>query len=550
MDAARAAWEKLLARPESERRQRSTWAAFMLGKATAEKEPAAAVRWFERTRELAGKGFPDPLGLAQASLGWQARAEVNRHQPEQALPLYLQQEEAGDPTALTSIQRTCARVLAEPAALQKVARSAEARPVFTAWTLSVWTRDDYDGPLDAKGARKWLSALRAAGITKTDGADRLAWAAYRAGDFSAADAWLKQAPANAPMRKWIRAKLLLRAGKVAEAEPLLAQAAAMLPTAPSPDHELWSAYESNVQPALRPRANGELGAIRLARGGYESALDVLLRGGYWTDAAYIAERVLTVDELRAYVDKTWPADLAARYKPAEPGNGWELTDAGLAPPPDERAAHDVRYLLGRRLVQAGHYVEARAYLPEPQRAPLDGLQQSLATGNEAARPVPERAKSLFRAACLTRHQGMDLLGTELEPDWHLWDGSYEPDSFAVARADAKTHKHLGPSKDESARVAHSSVNPAKRFHYRYQGADLARSAASLLPDGTDQKAGILATAGTWLKVRDPRAAQPFYEAILSCCGDTEIGRKAKRLKAVPATDACESDTKPKQKPED
>ncbi len=545
MDTARAAWEKLLARPEGERKLRSTWAAFMLGKIAVDKDPAAAVRWFERTRDLAGKGFADPLGLAQASLGWQARAEAARHQPDQALRLYLQQEKAGDPTALTSIRRTCARVLAEPADLQRVARSAEARPIFTAWTLSVWTRVDYDGPLDPEGARKWLAALRAAGVTKTDGADRLAWAAYRAGDFAAAEAWLKQAPADAAMGKWIRAKLLLRAGKVAEAAPLLDQAAAMLPPAPGPDHELWSAYESNVRPALRPRANGELGAVRLARGEYESALDTLLSGGYWTDAAYVAERVLSVDELRAYVDKTWPADVAARYKPAEPGSGWELVFAGLTPPPDERTANDMRYLLGRRLVRAGRYAEARPYLPVPQQAPLDALRQSLDAGKEEARPAPERAKSLFRAACLTRHQGMELLGTELEPDWHLWEGSYEPDPFAAARADAKTHKHLGPSKDEATRVAHSAVSPAKRFHYRYQGADLARSAAALLPDGGDEKALILATAGTWLKARDSQAAQPFYQAILSCCGDTEIGRKAKRLKAVPTTDTCEGDTKPK-----
>lgn len=542
MDAARASWEKLLARPESERKLRSTWAAFMLGKATLEKDPAASVRWFERTRELAGKGFPDPLGLAQASLGWQARAETRRHQPEQTLQLYLQQEKAGDPTALISIQRTCALILAEPAGLQRVARSAEARAIFTAWILSVWTRVDYDGPLDPEGARKWLAALRTAGVTKTDGADRLAWTAYRAGDFAAAEDWLKQAPADSPMAKWIRAKLLLRAGKVAEAEPLLAQAAAALPAAPGPDHELWSAYEADVHPALRPRANGELGAVRLARGEYTAALDVLLRGGYWSDAAYIAERVLTIDELRAYVDKVWPAELAARYKPGQP-DAWELTDAGLAPPPDERAAHDVRYLLGRRLVQTGRHAEARPYFPESLRELLDGLQQSLATGNEKARPVPERAKSFFRAACLTRHQGMDLLGTELEPDWHLREGEFELDPFAGVRADTKTHKHLGPSKDESARVAHSSVEPAKRFHYRYKGADLARSAAALLPDGTDEKARILATAGTWLKIRDPQAARPFYETLVSCCGETEIGRKAKRLKAVPTTDTCESDTK-------
>ena len=555
-DAARAAWEKLLARPEGERRLRSTWAAFMLGKLAAEKDPPTAVRWFERTREIAGKGFSDPLGLAQSSFGWQARAEIARRQPDAALKLYLLQEKAGEPTAVDSIRRVCGKAADDPEVLQRLARSAEARPVFTAWVLSVWTRADYDGPLDPEPAREWLAALRAAGVTKADGADRLAWAAYRAGDFDAAEEWLKRAPADAPMARWIRAKLLLRAGKVAEAEPLLAQAAAALPASAVPGHDTWDAYENGVQPALRPRAQGELGASRLARGEYVPALDVLLRGGYWTDAAYVAERVLTIDELRAYVDKTWPADLASKYDPDaestdvdDQGDVWGLTDAGLAPPPDARIAYDLRYLLGRRLVQAGKHADARAYLPEPWRASADALSQALAAGRDEKRPAQERARSLFRAACLTRHQGLELLGTELEPDWHIWDGSYEPDPFAAARADAKTHQHLGPAKDEAARVARNRVEPAKRFHYRYQGADLARSAAGLMPEGSTEKAEILATAGTWIKNRDPKAAQPFYDGLLSCCGDTDLARKARRLKSIPTTDVCVSDTKPRSEGE-
>jgi hypothetical protein len=535
-DAARAAWEKLLARPEGERRLRSTWTAFMLGKLAAEKDPATAVRWFERTRELAAKDFADPLGLAQASFGWQARAEIARRQPEAALKLYLLQEKAGEPTAVDSIRRVCGKAAGDPAALQRLARSAEARPVFTAWVLSVWTREDYDGPLDPEPARKWLAALRAAGVTKADGADRLAWAAYRAGDFNAAEDWLKRAPADAPMARWIRAKLLLRAGKVAEAEALLAQAAAALPASAVPGHDTWSAYDNGVQPALRPRAEGELGAARLTRGEYPAALDSLVRGGYWTDAAYVAERVLTIDELRAYVDKTWPAALAAHYDPKaespadDKGEAWGPTDAGLVPVPDARAAYDA---------------DAQSYLPKPWQAPADALRQALAAGRDEKRPAPDRARSLFRAACLTRHQGLELLGTELEPDWHIWEGSYEVDPFAAARADAKTHQQLGPSKDETARVARSRVEPAKRFHYRYLGADLARSAAELLPDGSPEKAGMMATAGTWLKNRDPKAAQPFYDALLSCCADTDLARKAKRLKSIPTTDVCEGDTKPK-----
>ncbi len=551
-EAARAAWEKLLARPAGERRLRSTWAAFMLGKIALATDPAAAIRGFERTRELAGQGFPDPLGLAEASVGWQARAEAGRHRLDEALKLYLQQQKAGDPTALPSIRRTCAKALKDPEGLRRVARAPEARAIFTAWVLSVWSRQDYDGPLDPAAARKWLNAVQAAGVTQADGADRLAWAAYRAGDFAAADAWLKRAPADAPMARWIRAKLLLRAGKVAEAEPLLAEARAALPAAPDPEHDLWEAYDSEVRPALRPRAAGELGAARLAKGEYTAALDDLLRGGWWTDAAYVAERVLTVDELRAYVDKTWSADLAARYKPDprhnvdEPG-AWETIFAGVAPPPDGRVSYELRDLLGRRLAREGKLAEARAYLADKRRPALDDLARSLAQGRDAARPAAERSQALFRAACLARYQGLDLLGTEIEPDWALFEGSYAVDSFAEKRADPKLHRVLGPSPDERQRVRRNRVEPEKRFHYRYQGMDLALEAAKLLPAGSEERARLLATAGNWVEGMDPKGARPLYDAIQSCCADTETARRSRKVSAITnVPDACPADTRPKE----
>jgi hypothetical protein len=251
--------------------------------------------------------------------------------------------------------------------------------------------------------------------------------------------------------------------------------------------------------------------------------------------------VLTIDELRSYVDATWPADLAARHKPDT--DAWE---EGLASPPDAQVAYDLRYLLGRRLVQTGRYEDAGRYLPEIWTPALNDLRQALASGRDEARPAGERAHALFRAACLTRHQGMELLGTELEPDWHMHEGTYEQEPFADARAGAKPHQRLGPTKDEAARVARHQVTPAKRFHYRYAGADLARAAAKLLPDGSVEKAEVLATGGSWIKIRDPKAGQPFYEALLGCCGDTDLARRARRLKVVPTTDVCPADTKPAQ----
>ncbi|HEX9943169.1 MAG TPA: hypothetical protein VGG03_14205 [Thermoanaerobaculia bacterium] len=514
----------------------------MLGKANLRDDPKAAIRWFERTRELAAEGFPDPLGLAAASLGWQARAELSLKRPAQALTLYFQQMKAGDPSAVDSLRLTVAKLLNDPRALEAVAGSDEARPILTAYVISRWDRVDGEGALDPAPARKWLDAIRTANPRNVADADRLAWVAYRAGDFAAAEEWLRRAPGDKPMTHWIQAKLLMRAGKLAEAERLLGLAGRFLPKDPGPNHNPFQAYENQVQPALSPRSEGERGAVRLAEKDYTGALYALLDGGYWTDAAYIAERVLTTDELRAYVDKAWPAALAS-HRPDDYGDGWEIIYGGMITPSKKRMAYTLRYLVGRRLVREGRYQEAETYLPTVLRLPLGMLARSVAAGSDTRRPAAERAQALFRAACVTRHHGLELLGTELEPDWFMYAGQFEHDSFAQARASAKFQR-LGPTKEERDRAARSLMEPVKRFHYRYRGADLARSAADLLPDGSPEKARILATAGNWLEGRDPEAARPFFDAILRCCGETDLGRRARRVNAIPNLgDACPADVR-------
>jgi hypothetical protein len=135
---------------------------------------------------------------------------------------------------------------------------------------------------------------------------------------------------------------------------------------------------------------------------------------------------------------------------------------------------------------------------------------------------------------------MEILGTELEPDWFVYEGQYENESYAKARAAGK-FQILGPAKDERERAGRTRAEPLKRFHYRYKGADLAREAAGLLPDGSEEKARILMTAGNWLEGRDPEAARPFLDALLGCCGETDIGRRAEGLNAIPnLPDACET----------
>lgn len=531
--AAVQAWERLLRRPADERRFRSTWAAFMLGKVHAHSHPDRAVQWFERTRELAMEGYADSLGLATASYGEEARIELGRKGFARALALYHRQSRAGDPNGLISIRLVAPRLLADPAALADVARDPDARSIFTVWIVS----------FDPEGKAAWQQALKAADVRDAAAADHLAWAAYLAGDFAAASSWLEQADPDWPMSKWVRARLLLREGKLDEARGLLAEVSKELGNLGiSLEEAMDIVYQRGEVLAAPERAAGEEAAIRVVQKDYTGALDRFLRAGYWMDAAYLAEQVLTLDELKAYVDKSWSAELAAKYKPPT-GDEWEpILVGGYTEPPDERLARDIRYLLGRRLARDGRLGDAAAYLPAVARPELGRLTAHLAAGRDPRRATAERARDLFQAACLTRGKGMALTGTEVEPDWTLVLGDYDVAEWTFKSRDVRRQNRvLRQTPDEAARVQRNRTTPWKRYHYRYRAADLAWEAAGLLPSG-DEKAAMLATAGSWLGARDPKAADRFYKQLVRCCGSTDLGREAEELRWLPEADACEGPT--------
>lgn len=530
LNAAVQAWERLLQKPKEQRRFRSTWAAFMIGKAHLRSNPDRAVKSFRLTRDLAAQGFEDSLGLAASSLGWEAWAEAGRKRYDRALVLYAQQMRTGDPTAFNSLKLTAPDALAAgPEALAAVARDPEARAIFTAWLVS-WSPE---------GGQAWQEALKAAEVRDVAGADRLAWSAYRAGDFEGAASWLDRAEERSPIANWVRARLLLREGRIDEARDLLGGVSRDLPDLGMDLTEaFWVASESAEVRAAPQRAAGEEAVLRLHQKDYAGALDRLLRAGYWLDAAYLAEQVLTLDELKAYVDATWPAELAARYAPPQGENDWEpLLAGGYTTPPPERLARDLRAVLGRRLAREGRHREAEAYLEPEHRPALARLAVHLAAGRDGKRAAADRARELFHGACLLRHQGMDLTATEIEPDWSLLEGQYEMPWVVNDREARGENRILRITRDEARRSERHRVHPWKRFHYRYRAADLAWDAAGLLPSG-DEKAAMLATAGSWLGARDPQAADRFYKQLVRCCGSTDLGREADELRWFPEADAC------------
>jgi len=528
----------LLKRPPARRRYRSTWAAFMIGKVCLRRRPERAVGWFRYVRRLAGGGYADSLGLASASWGWEARAELRRKDYARAIELYLMQKASGDPTAAMSLRTAAARVLSGGGeAMRKAAGNASARQVVTAYIVARGgPRWSCPTPPGRRLVREWLSAVETAGAKDMPGAERLAWSAYQAGEWDTAARWLARARAESAVAGWIRAKLLLRAGKCDQAAAALARVVGAFAPA-----EVWAGIDDpecvagyrwgEYSPA--GQAAGELAALRMARSRYADALDLLLRHGWWHDAAYVAERVLTPAELIACVDRHFPEKAAAydAHGGLTFGSRREEGRPGIV-------AGRIRHLLARRLTRIGRWKEARKYYPPRWRPRLDAYIRAIRAGNDSTRPAARRAESLWQAARIARHEGMDLLATELSPDWHVHEGTFaeRPFSRRAGKEKDKDPKVCRVTADERRRLSRHRLGRERRFHYRYVAADHAWSAAGLMPDESDETARLLCTAGRWIQNRDPKAADRFYKALVRRCGTTKLGREADRLRWFPKMD--------------
>jgi hypothetical protein len=500
MHEARAAWEAVLTLPPQQRRQRCLWAQFMIGKSYLDDDPAKAVAAFAQVRELVKQGLPDSLGLAAASLGWEAQAEFRQEHDVQAIKLYMDQWSVGDPTAMQSLAIVCGAAFAskDPRLLNRLAGDALAARVLTAYAVAQGVR--FRAPPRAEVMRAWLAAVEASGTARVVGAERMAWGAYQAGDMEAAQRWINKAAPDAPMVPWIQAKLLLRAGSLDAAAGMMARAARSFP-----EDERWAdapgtydPHQARVELSPARRAGAELGVLELGRGHYVDALDQLLKSGWWLDAAYVAERVVTEDELITYVERN--------------------CSQGQHP--------ELGHLLARRLTRSGRWKEARPYFPNELRLRLDEYVQAIREGHNAKLAAEKRAACLWQAARIARKDGMPLMGSELTPDGFTYDGQYNEQGLPEARRKLKDPL-LPPRSDELQRSERSAVVPARRWHYRYIAAEHAWAAAQLMPDDTDSLAAVLCEAGGWLKA-DPKLADRFYKALVTRCRNTELGRQAEQ----------------------
>jgi hypothetical protein len=553
-EEARQAWQELLNRPANDRHYRSVWAAFMLGKLSLKTNSPEAVKWFQKTRELAKQGFADSLGMAADSYGWEGRSEWKQGHPGNAAQLFLTQLALGDESAIVSLkalvpdrqaiegmlnygpepeeiekwteEQRKQREIDDLSKLREAARDPFLRRLVTVHILSTISCPDFytEGTKANARCARWLSVIEEAKLGKVDDAEYLGWAAYNIGAYKVAERWLNLGNADTPAAWWLRAKLQRRAGKLADAAKSMAKAMDLMRDSkvyassdqPSDENEVFHPYGYGGHWTFQQSASGDLGALRLDRNNFVQALDTLLEGDLWEDAAYVAERVLTADELKKYVDD-------------HSGNKAR----------DDEQIGKLRYVLGRRLVREDRYDEASRYLPAPYYKILERYAKALKEGADTSRPPLERARAWFTAAWLARYDGMELMGTEGAPDGFAEEGEFPIPDIGEERltgvykpVDLSDEEHppkalpavLKASSDERQRIQKNKTRPDVRFHYRLVAGALAIKAAALLPNDSEELADVVNRAGLWVKEQDQTTGNRYFQIIEQRCRKTKMGR--------------------------
>ena len=256
--------------------------------------------------------------------------------------------------------------------------------------------------------------------------------------------------------------------------------------------------------------------------------------------------------MKRYVDRRWPelTGDSARNEAA-------LEDT---PGTSRGQRRSIRHLLARRLTRLNRGAVATPYFPPEWRETHARFVQALISGRDAKQGARRRARALFAAATLARTNGLELLATEVQPDWAFADADFELDLTLESRTGAfqghpamtedseSPYRIVRPRADELDRARRHPPDPDVRFHYRYRAASLAWDAASLLPNHDPEKALMLHTGGSWLMNRDPKTADRFYKALVRTCGDTELGAAAGRQRWFPSLDAQGRPLPPNRQP--
>lgn len=500
-------FEAVLSMPHRDRMPRATWAAYSLAETylhfKLEGRYTKANEYYERVRLLAKQGNPDRLNLGWFSLGQQALLKLRAGDTATAVNLYLEQ---GD---VISLRLVAQRLVLRPDKFRLELKAQPVRRLLIAYAFSFGQSSPDTGKQPA-----WLGPLTKALLTSStrdiENADRLAALSYQGGNYQYAAQLAERS--ETPLAYWVKSKLARRGGDRSLAAVYMAKATA--------DRQTIS---NTMSDGLRDRLNLENAVVVLeTKGPVQSIAKMYAMGSKrWPDIAYIAERLLTTEELRVFVDS-----IPESTEKAEPSfdKSNALTDSfGKHLDGDELAAqfgyrstsrittalkpldraYQIRNLTARRLMREGRYKTALRYFATSDLQTINYAREygEALRLSRHAKDRTAKAELLFKAGLLAREHGMDILGYELAPDFYYAAGNYDAYSIlGFKESEGPSPLIYGKaamSAEEAARFDATAPIFDKRFHYRYLAVKHARGSAALVPRRSQAYRAILCHATSW-----------------------------------------------------
>ena len=482
-----------------------------------------ALTGFERVRARVRAGEVDPLGLSIGSLGEQAGVHEELGQLQEQMMLYAQQAALGSQAGRQSLLFLARWIRIHPELLDEALQSALGLDLMVLFAYThfpaqvgpesneTWNAYGNFGRRPPRSQRletinvleKILGRLDALPSERWPATDRLAALLYRQGHYE----WAERAVsgADSPLADWVRAKLALRDDRVEQASDYFEAA---MRGFEGVEWKRDDYYGTERKPSCMIAA--EAGLLALSRDELTTGFELMLMAGpaNWLDAAYLAEYVLTLDELRTVIGRLpYNEDLVDSDQYFNYRSNWPFYGS-----PSRDVYTAARYLFARTLMRASLFDEAIDYFP--WQVTRDHARRFAAQMTAPEDESDEmKARRLFEAARMARDYGLRLLGWETEPDYAVYGANHHLNSGVGEVLDSfdDPAQRRWMAEREVQGVLEGRIRPGRRYSYRYTAAALANRAADFLQPESEDFAIALCHAARWLTYIDHGAAKQYFQ---------------------------------------
>ncbi|MEZ5471681.1 MAG: hypothetical protein R3E90_07860 [Marinicella sp.] len=464
------------------------WALFNVARGQlyleSEESISQAIEGFKEVIALVEKGIYDTQHVAAGSLGYLATAYLYNGQYDQSFKTIFQLKALGATDYqqrildnLRYIMRFLPDEMRQEALSQPLTRSLMMK-------LSYSHFNRYD-KLHEKVYRDLLNLNEGS----MDGFEYLANYAYRKGLYEEAQVLAEKS--NAPLARSVLAKLAIRKDDIPLAQSLYAQIIS----------DLKNDVELNADSCA---LLGESALILASQGDFMQAFDVLMstEGQYWADVAYLAENILSIEELKQFIE--YNKQLNNNQPVDYFGIDFHGTERMGIQSNSYVALKDV---LARRLMRDGQFELATEYFSD---YPREIAQSYIQLKDKAEGSQGEiRAMYLWDMAKLTRKKGSHILAFEGSPDWYMYNLNFTGESDYIE----PDHDGL-MSGAELLRLSQYKKAPRMRWSYRGLAAETAKLAAEYLVPQTPDYEHLLCKAASWVIDQDEDKAEEYFRTFL------------------------------------